>query len=80
MFSYNFIQATVNDVAVNAVANDKKASLNDGQKANSASIEITGISTGLDSTEPVTTNSFIPQRAGSMFARFIDDIFQVNIS
>lgn len=46
-----------------------------------STVQITGITTGANQPAVVPgqdNQPFKPQRAGSMFARFIDDIFQVN--
>ncbi|KAJ8927980.1 hypothetical protein NQ314_019506 [Rhamnusium bicolor] len=77
-------KATVNDVAVNTVSEEKKVEIT-AQPANASSstVEISGITTGADaslSTPAVENTPFKPQRAGSMFARFIDDIFQIPIA
>ncbi|CAH0560929.1 unnamed protein product [Brassicogethes aeneus] len=73
--------ATVNDVSVNAVTKrqDEFIKTNEAPKKDT-SIEISGISTGFDSPSTDTPTVFKPQRAGTMFARFIDDIFQIPIT
>ncbi|KAJ8915910.1 hypothetical protein NQ315_015525 [Exocentrus adspersus] len=80
--------ATVNDVAINSVTADDNTNkqqvelIPQHQPASTAAstVEISGISTGAENTPasaPAAENPpFKPQRAGSMFARFIDDIFQ----
>ncbi|KAJ8976785.1 hypothetical protein NQ317_006730 [Molorchus minor] len=83
---YFLDKATVNDVAVNTVSEDKKAELSVLPVNTSAStVEILGITTGAEvpSSPPapaVDNPPFKPQRAGSMFARLIDDIFQIPIT
>lgn len=78
----------MNDVAINSVSEDKKVEVSAASQpaaspaAPVSTIQITGITTGANSPPvPVLPNledsSFKPQRVGSMFARFIDDIFQV---
>ncbi|XP_018561411.1 uncharacterized protein LOC108903653 [Anoplophora glabripennis] len=83
-------KATVNDIAVNTVE-DNANIVNNKQveavsvPANSSvsTVEISGITTGAEATPSATpaveNTPFKPQRAGSMFARFIDDIFQIPI-
>lgn len=89
-YQFSF-QATVNDVAVNSVSEEKKvqiaaesqptAATSGAPAVPTSSIQITGITTGASPPIPSLTGSeetpFKPQRVGSMFARFIDDIFQV---
>ncbi|KAJ3662449.1 hypothetical protein Zmor_006798 [Zophobas morio] len=72
-------KVTVNDVAANAVSPDKKAEENEEEKKDGATVQITGITTGVETPDQIPT-LFHPQRAGSMFARFIDDIFQIPIN
>jgi hypothetical protein len=65
-------------VAANAVSPDKKTEAdNTDKKDGAATVQITGITTGAE-TPDLSGTPFHPQRAGSMFARFIDDIFQVS--
>ncbi|XP_056630926.1 uncharacterized protein LOC130441325 [Diorhabda sublineata] len=82
-------KATINDVAVNTVSEEKKVEQtvvsSDPQQpaAPASSIQITGITTGLNPSPaaPATENTpFKPVRTGSVFARFIDDIFQIPIA
>ncbi|XP_066145307.1 uncharacterized protein [Euwallacea fornicatus] len=86
-------KATVNDFAINTVSEDKKPDLIAQlqpqlvhQSAQAPSIvEISGITTGANPapTNPVApqdNGGFRPHRAGSMFARIIDDIFQIPIT
>lgn len=68
---------TVHDVAANAVSPDQKPEENT-EKKDGAVVQITGITTGADTDDQLGTSPFHPQRAGSMFARLIDDIFQVS--
>lgn len=78
-------------MAVNSVSEESKvqviAEVNPATAVSAAptsSVQITGITAGSSSSPiPVLPNQdeptpFKPQRVGSMFARFIDDIFQVN--
>ncbi|KYB28035.1 hypothetical protein TcasGA2_TC032847 [Tribolium castaneum] len=71
-------KVTVNDVAANAVSPESKTD-DSNDKRDAATVEITGITTGVETPDPSST-PFHPQRAGSMFARFIDDIFQIPIN
>lgn len=72
-------------MAVNTVSEEKKivVTAESQTAAPVSSVQITGITTGA-SAPPVPVlpiqddASFRPQRVGSMFARFIDDIFQVS--
>ncbi|KAG5880957.1 hypothetical protein JTB14_000478 [Gonioctena quinquepunctata] len=76
-------KATVNDVAVNSVSEEKKVILaSQGSNAPTSTVQISGITTGanLPSSTPIENTPFKPQRTGSMFARFIDDIFQIPIT
>ncbi|XP_074041295.1 uncharacterized protein isoform X2 [Leptinotarsa decemlineata] len=76
-------KATVNDVAVNTVSEEKKVSQTvQGANPPASTVEISGITTGANAppSPPVENTPFKPQRAGSMFARFIDDIFQIPIT
>lgn len=51
--------------------------VDNSEKKDVATVQISGITTGTET--PVDQGApFKPQRAGSMFARFIDDIFQVS--
>ncbi|RZB89876.1 hypothetical protein BDFB_012169 [Asbolus verrucosus] len=68
-------KVTANDVAANAVSPDKKVE-ESAEKKDTATVQITGIKTGAETPADPTSTTFHPQRAGSMFARFIDDIFQ----
>ncbi|XP_074041294.1 uncharacterized protein isoform X1 [Leptinotarsa decemlineata] len=80
---YHFDKATVNDVAVNTVSEEKKVSQTvQGANPPASTVEISGITTGANAppSPPVENTPFKPQRAGSMFARFIDDIFQIPIT
>lgn len=69
---------SVDDPSLNIVDPDKRLPINSDADKNSASVQITGISTGIDS--PPSNGDFKPQRAGTMFARFIDDIFNIPIT
>ncbi|CAH2012397.1 unnamed protein product [Acanthoscelides obtectus] len=92
-------KATVNDIAINSVSEEKKVeplSPVYAQQPNEhqlqpashegSSVQISGITLGADTRHPAqpvapatTENTpFKPPRAGGMFARLIDDIFQVN--
>ncbi|XP_030745618.1 uncharacterized protein LOC115874568 [Sitophilus oryzae] len=83
-------KATVNDIAVNTVSEEKKpeVEIQLGQQSQHivpSTVEITGITTGANPapTHPAKQSdpsNFKPQRTGSMFARFIDDIFQIPIT
>lgn len=69
-------------MAANVVTPDKK--IDDTSKTgkgneNIATVEITGITTGAEIPAVPPNPPFHPPRAGTMFARFIDDIFQVSI-
>ncbi|XP_049825706.1 uncharacterized protein LOC126266220 [Aethina tumida] len=68
--------ASVNDPSINAVAVKKSDELT----KKDTSVEISGITTGVEPTPSETPSLFKPQRAGTMFARFIDDIFQIPIT
>ncbi|CAG9762356.1 unnamed protein product [Ceutorhynchus assimilis] len=75
-------KATVNDVAINAVSEEKKPVEVPQQPS---TVEISGISTGINPAPanpvaPQDNGGFKPQRATSMFARIIDDIFQIPIT
>ncbi|XP_044748843.1 uncharacterized protein LOC123309684 [Coccinella septempunctata] len=75
---------SADDTSLNAVDNLKNPesnSVSPDANQNSASVQITGISTGiLDSPPSNSDTNFKPQRAGTMFARFIDDIFNIPIT
>ncbi|XP_060531541.1 uncharacterized protein LOC132705125 [Cylas formicarius] len=79
-------KATVNDVAINSVnADEQKAdggssATQQQQAAVPSTVEITGITTGIGGPASEPENSPKPPRVGSMFARFIDDIFQIPIT
>lgn len=74
-------QVSADDTSLNTVDVKKTeaTSIETKPNANSASVQITGISTGIDSPSSNGDGNFKPQRAGTMFARFIDDIFNVSI-
>ncbi|KAL1489764.1 hypothetical protein ABEB36_013698 [Hypothenemus hampei] len=92
--------ATVNDVSVNTVHEEKKPDLVLLQQQQHpqvfqqhqsviqqqpSTVEISGITTGANPAPanpatPQDNGGFRPQRAGSMFARLIDDIFQIPIT
>ncbi|KAH1028815.1 uncharacterized protein LOC109533721 [Dendroctonus ponderosae] len=79
--------ATVNDVAINTVSEDRKGETGQHQfnQLVPSTVEISGISTGVNPAPanpatPQDNGGFRPQRAGSMFARIIDDIFQIPIT
>nr|CAH7722175.1 unnamed protein product [Callosobruchus chinensis] len=93
-------EATVNDIAINSVSEDKKveplspvyAQQSNEQQVQPAShegssVQISGITLGADARHPAqpaaptTENTpFKPPRPGGMFARLIDDIFQIPIN
>ncbi|KAH1022234.1 hypothetical protein HUJ04_011662 [Dendroctonus ponderosae] len=80
-------KATVNDVAINTVSEDRKGETGQHQfnQLVPSTVEISGISTGVNPAPanpatPQDNGGFRPQRAGSMFARIIDDIFQIPIT
>ncbi|XP_050299696.1 uncharacterized protein LOC126738412 [Anthonomus grandis grandis] len=85
-------KATVNDVAVNVVSMDVQEQklttipqITQKQSAPPSTIEISGISTGANPAPanpatPQDNGGFKTQRPGSMFARIIDDIFQIPIT
>ncbi|CAH2012395.1 unnamed protein product [Acanthoscelides obtectus] len=94
-------EATVNDIAINSVSEEKKVeplSPVYAQQPNEhqlqpashegSSVQISGITLGADTRHPAqpvapatTENTpFKPPRAGGMFARLIDDIFQIPIN
>ncbi|VEN53948.1 unnamed protein product [Callosobruchus maculatus] len=96
-------KATVNDIAINSVSEEKKVEPLSvpvyGQQSNEqhvqpashegSSVQISGITLGADARHPAqpvaptptTENTpFKPPRAGGMFARLIDDIFQIPIN
>ncbi|CAH1103864.1 unnamed protein product [Psylliodes chrysocephalus] len=84
-------KATINDVLVNAVSEEKKhdqtplqvQSVGVGAQPPASTIQITGLSTGASSPQPSApeeNSSIKPPRVGTMFARFIDDIFQIPIT
>lgn len=80
----------MNDVAVNSVSEENKVEVVAEIKPATAvsapptsSVQITGITAGSSSSSALPNQDdptpFKPQRVGSMFARFIDDIFQVKL-
>ncbi|CAH1159908.1 unnamed protein product [Phaedon cochleariae] len=83
-------KATVNDFAINSVSEEKKVeqTIQGASNAPVSTIEISGITTGANAPihnavpppPPVLNTPFQPPRAGSMFARLIDDIFQIPIT
>ncbi|XP_076274585.1 uncharacterized protein LOC143205272 [Rhynchophorus ferrugineus] len=80
-------KATVNDVSVNSVSEEKKGDpaqqQSEKQEVIPSTVEISGITTGVNpvpANPAAPTNTSKPQRSGSMFARFIDDIFQIPIT
>ncbi|KAL3265259.1 hypothetical protein HHI36_009473 [Cryptolaemus montrouzieri] len=71
------------DPSLNAVDPIKPSESGTTPSKNTASVQITGISTGIDNPPNSQDDSgtpFKPQRAGTMFARFIDDIFNIPIT
>ncbi|CAG9861573.1 unnamed protein product [Phyllotreta striolata] len=79
-------KATINDVIVNTVSEEKKIQQSQpvlAEEAPVSTIQITGITTGASSPQPappVENPPSNPPRPSSMFARFIDDIFQIPIT
>lgn len=74
----------MNDVAINSVSEERKGETgqHNFNQLVPSTVEISGISTGVNPAPanpatPQDNGGFRPQRAGSMFARIIDDIFQV---
>ncbi|KAK9875886.1 hypothetical protein WA026_009672 [Henosepilachna vigintioctopunctata] len=77
---------SVDDTSLNVVEPVKKPEISSipiDEHKNGASVQITGISTGIDapsSYDGPSSPPFKPQRAGTMFARFIDDVFNIPIT